>query len=49
MRKEGSTLAKEIVEENKRNQAIREILKCRKCIFFDKSTYKCKEKECRKK
>ena len=46
MKNKGSTLAKEIDEENKREKAIRELLKCKNCIYFDKEVYKCKEKEC---
>lgn len=39
-------IAKEIDEENKREKAIKELLKCKKCIYFDKTVYRCKEKEC---
>ena len=31
---------------NKREKAIRELLKCKNCIYFDKEVYQCKEKEC---
>lgn len=46
MKNKGSTLAKEIDEENKREKAIRELLRCKDCIHFNKEAYKCKEKEC---
>lgn len=46
MKNKGSTLAKEIDEENKREKAIKELLKCKKCIYFDKVVFMCKEKEC---
>ena len=29
-----------------REKAIKELLKCKNCIYFDKTVYKCKEKEC---
>lgn len=46
MKNKGSTLAKEIDEENKREKAIRELLRCKNCIHFDKTVFMCKEKEC---
>lgn len=46
MRNRGSTLAKEIDEENKREKAIRELLKCKSCIYFDKEVYMCKIEKC---
>lgn len=47
MKNKGSILAGEIDEENKREKAIKELLKCKNCIHFDKEVYKCKEKECK--
>ena len=49
MKNKGSTLAKEIDEENKREKATRELLRCKNCVYFDKEVYMCKEKECIKK
>ncbi len=46
MKNKGSTLTKEIDEENKREKAIKELLRCKNCIYFDKEVYMCKEKEC---
>ena len=46
MKNKGSILAGEIDEENKREKAIRELLKCKNCTYSDKEVYKCKEKEC---
>lgn len=46
MKEDGSIIAREIVEENRKEKAIQKLLKCKKCIFFDKSIYQCKEKEC---
>lgn len=46
MRRKGSKIAGEIDEENKREKAIKELLRCKDCIHFNKEAYKCKEKEC---
>ncbi len=40
------TFARDVDEYNKRNKADLELRKCLKCIHFDKTVYKCKEKEC---
>lgn len=46
MKNKGSIIAGKIDEENKREKAIRELLRCKNCIYFDKEVYQCKEKEC---
>lgn len=45
----GSEIAGKIDEYNKRNKADIELRRCLKCLYFDKTIYKCKEKECKKK
>lgn len=46
MKNKGSTLAKEIDEKNKREKAIKELLRCKNCIYFDKEVYMCKGRKC---
>ena len=46
MKNKGSIIAGKIDEENKREKAIKELLRCKNCIYFNKEFYMCKERKC---